>query len=167
MRHLMIVIALLTIPATPSSQATPGNAKTRTAFCTFKDGKQLSVRYAPQGPSGKKELPEGEMWPASGSPMYLFTQADISISTAEIPVGAYSMYVIPEKKQWTLVINKGVTEGEVYQEQQDITRVSLDTGKLREAAKEVKLAFGHIAPKQCNLRIYYGKTGAFAEFKEK
>jgi hypothetical protein len=165
MRLLSIFIVLLITATNLHSQAAPGNAET--AFCTFQDGKQISVRYNPQGPAGKKELPRGEMWPPSGSPMYLFTEAAISISNTEIPVGAYSMYVIPEKKQWTLIINKSVNEGKAYQQQQDIVRAALDTGNLGEPAEQIKLAFGHLAPKQCNLRIYYGKTGAWAEFKEK
>jgi hypothetical protein len=99
--------------------------------------------------------------------MYLFTEAAISISNTEIPVGAYSMYVIPEKKQWTLIINKSVNEGKAYQQQQDVVRVALDTGDLSEPSEQIKLAFGHLAPKQCNLRIYYGKIGAWAEFEEK
>jgi hypothetical protein len=156
MRQLIFAIALVTIPVGLFSQATPTNAPTRTTSCTFDDGKQISVRYNPQGPAGKKELPRGEMWPAS-----------TSIVNTEIPVGAYSMYVIPEKKQWTLIINKGVTAGEAYKQQDDIVRAGLDTGDLGQPAKRLQLAFGHIAPKQCNLRIYYGKTGAWAEFKEK
>jgi hypothetical protein len=33
--------------------------------------------------------------------------------------------------------------------------------------KPAQIAFAHIAPKQCNLRVYYEKAGAWAEFEEK
>lgn len=167
MRQLILANAALIFSVTLYAQTTPSNMPSNTTACTFEDGKQISVRYNPQGPAGQKELPHGEMWPAGSPEMYLFTQSDVSIAHSEIAVGAYSLYVIPEKKQWTLIINKGVTKGEAYKQEQDVVRATLETGHLGQAAKKIQIAFGHIAPKQCNLRIYYGETGAWAEFKEK
>jgi hypothetical protein len=31
----------------------------------------------------------------------------------------------------------------------------------------LQLAFAHMAPKDCNLRVYYQKTGAFVELLQK
>ncbi len=39
--------------------------------------------------------------------------------------------------------------------------------QLSEPLKEFTVLFGHTEPKQCNMRIYYGKSGTWAEFKEK
>jgi hypothetical protein len=40
-------------------------------------------------------------------------------------------------------------------------------GQLSEPQKALDVFFGHVAPKQCNMRIYYGKAGAWVEFKER
>ena len=42
----------------------------------------------------------------------------------------------------------------------------MQSGHLSEPQPFV-VSFGHIAPKQCNMRIYDGKIGTWAEFKEK
>ena len=99
--------------------------------------------------------------------MFFFTQSDVSIGGSQLPVGAYSMYVIPDKHNWTLIINKNVTAGSKYDEAQDLVRESIEVGHLSQAVDHAKVAFGHIAPQQCNMRIYYGNTGAWTEFHEK
>lgn len=76
------------------------------------------------------------------------------------------MYVIPQHDSWTVVLNRNVTSGSQYDDSQDLVRAEAQLGQLTEPS-QLSIFFGHIAPKQCNLRIYYGKTGAWLEFKEK
>ncbi len=40
----------------------------------------------------------------------------------------------------------------------------MEIGQLSQPVKPLEVSFAHIAPIQCSLRIYYGKTGAFVEF---
>jgi hypothetical protein len=55
----------------------------------------------------------------------LFTQSALSIGNSQIPIGAYSMYVIPRKENWTLVVNKNVEKGGKYDEHLDLSRVEM------------------------------------------
>jgi hypothetical protein len=48
--------------------------------------------------------------------MTLFTEAQLNFAGATIPVGAYTVYPIPAKDKWTLVVNKNVTPGSAYDE---------------------------------------------------
>ena len=50
----------------------------------------------------------GQVSEHGDSPMDLFTQVGLSTGNSEIPIGAYRVYIIPDKKSWTLVINKNV-----------------------------------------------------------
>ena len=99
--------------------------------------------------------------------MLLFTQAELTLAKTAIPVGAYSMFVIPGKNSWTLIVNKNVTAGSKYDETQDLVRAPMETGQLSSPEKEFSVIFGHMAAKQCSMRFYYGKTGAWTEFMEK
>ena len=99
--------------------------------------------------------------------MLLFTSADLKVGNAEIPVGAYSMYVIPGKDKWTLVVSKNVSENGKYDQQQDLLRAPMGTGTLNSPVQPPSVDLGHTAAKQCNMRLYYQKTGAFIEFEEK
>ena len=104
--------------------------------------------------------------PRAISRMLLFTQVGIVIGNSQIPTGAYSMYLIPQRSDWTLVLNKDVTNGSKYDEQKDLLRIPMEVGQLSEK-QQFSVVFAHVSPKQCNLRIYSGKTGTWAEFKEK
>ncbi len=162
----MFMVLSIGILQNASAQNKPDQSKTETAACTFQDGTQMSVRYEPPVERKKGELPLGELWPRSGSPMYLFTESELLVGDRELAPGAFSMYVIPEKQQWTLIINRNVTAGSPYNQQQDLVRQPMQIGQVSEP-QPFDLAFAHGAPKQCTLRIYYGKTGAWADFKEK
>ena len=161
----MMLVLLLAVNLNATAQQKTDPPQTATAVCTFQDGNEISVRY-PDIPTPKRDLRSGEVWPPSTSPIFLFTSAEVTIGNTAIPRGAFSMYILPEKNKWTLVVNKGVSPGAAYQPQQDVARQAMDTAQLPEAQK-LEIVFAQSA-KQCNLRIYYAKTGAFgAEFKEK
>jgi len=107
------------------------------------------------------------LWTPGKTPMLLFTEAALSVGTSEIPIGAYSVYVIPQKGSWTLVLNKNVTAGSKYDEHQDLLRAPMQIGQVDQPEKQFRVLFGHLSPKVCGLRMYYGKTGSWMEFQEK
>jgi hypothetical protein len=147
--------------------ACPARSQTMaTAACDFDDGKQMTVRYQ-SGDTVNRKLEDGKPWSPGNSPMFLFTAAVLKIGNSEIPIGAYSMYIIPGKDRWTLVLNKNVAEHSKYDQHQDLLRAPMDIGTVSEAAKTAAIYFGHVGPKQCNMRVYYGKTGAWTEFHER
>jgi hypothetical protein len=89
------------------------------------------------------------------------------LGRTEIPLGAYSIYLIPDRKNWTLMVNRNVTPGAAYNSAQDVAHAQMDVGEIPEPVKELQLSFAHLGPKTCSLRVYYQKTGAFTEFLEK
>jgi len=144
-----------------AQQSPPGS----TIFCTFQDGKEINVQYQNSESVKKTNFSSGKLWSPGRKPMFLFTQTNLTVANAEIPMGAYSLYFIPGNDHWTLVLNKSVQPGE-YNPREDLVRVAMDVGQLSEL-QPFSLAFAHTAPKQCNLRLYEGKIGTWAEFHEK
>jgi Protein of unknown function (DUF2911) len=136
-----------------------------TASCSVQDGRQITVRYTNE--STGRDLPSGKVWTPGGQPMLLFTQAPLIANKTDIPVGAYSMYIVREKDDWTLIVNKNVNTGNKYDKNLDVVRMGMLMGQLSSPQKEFQVFFGHTEPGQCNMRIYYGKSGTWAEFKEK
>lgn len=158
------MLLLLTPAATaekPSSKPDPV-----TAGCTFDDDKEMSVRYVPAN-SNQERWSNGKVWAPSGFPMLLFTPADLTLANSTIPAGAFSLYLIPGKQQWILVVNRNVATDSKYDEHRDLVRAPMEVGLLSQPAKELELVFAHTAPKECNLRIYFGDNGVWTEFKEK
>ena len=142
----------------------PAQDATSNVSCAFDDGKQVSLRFTASHPS--EHLHNGKIWTPGDAPMFLFTQADLKIGTLNVPTGAYSLYVIPEKDKWTLIVNKKVEAAGSYDEKQDLGRATIDLGELGQSVDSPQLALGHAGPKQCNLRINFEKIGAWGEFHE-
>jgi hypothetical protein len=139
------------------------------ASCTFESGSQLTVRYSNAVPANKRDLPNGKIWSPGDVPMLLFTEKPIIVGGAtELPIGAYSLYVIPDKDKWTLIVNRNVAVGAPYDEKQDVVRVPMSIGKLPTPLLQPQVALGHIQPKLCSLRVDYAKLGVWADvFREK
>src|SRR5574337_1095413 len=147
-RTTIIPLLLLMLQGMLWAQA-PNPAQTQTTVCTFEDGKEISVKYQ-AAPVKHEKLTEGTRWSPGKTPMFLFTAVPVKLADTEIPVGAYSMYVIPGKKQWTLIVNKNVSSNK-YDENEDVVRANMDTGSLGAAEKNVSVVFAHVAPKQCSM----------------
>lgn len=136
-------------------------AETAQTYCNFEDGNQVTVQYQQ---SVKEEPHNGRVW---GPGITLYVQTPLQVGHSEVPLGAYTIYLIPEKKEWMLIVNKNVTAGAPYDSAQDVARTPMEVGEIPEATKTLQLSFAHMSPKQCSLRVYYQKTGAFGDFLEK
>jgi hypothetical protein len=168
MRATAICIAILVqvlVANTAHAQKPDADAHTGTAFCDFDDNQEISVRY--NNASSKDEPRNGKVWLPGGSPLTLFVGAPVSLNNIPIPVGAYSAYVIPNRKDWTFIVNKNVAPGAAYDQAQDVARGPMELGEVDSPSGQLQVSFSHSAAKTCSIRLYYGKVGAFAEFLEK
>jgi hypothetical protein len=141
-------------------------SQTQTSTCTLADGKQVTVRYAPVAANSRIDLGKGKAWGPGDSPMYLFTDTDISIGGSDLPAGAYSMFVIALGNKWTLVVSKDVSSGTTYDDKQDVVHSTMSSEQIPEN-QPFSIVFAHLAPKQCSFEINYGKLTTSANFNEK
>ena len=152
---------ILNVFALPDSKPDPV-----TTVCTFEDGNEISIRYIPVL-SDKEKPQNGKPWAPGGSPIVLFTPVNLIFDKTQVGPGAKSVYMIPGKNHWTLVVNKNVSDKAQYDEHQDLVRAPMEIGELSAPAKELQLTLAHTGTKQCSLRTDYGKTGAWIDFHEK
>jgi len=163
----VLVVSQLMMGEHTPAQTAESDSNLATAVCDFEDGQEVSVRYKNLVASAKDEPHNGKVWLPGGSPMTLFTNVALTLNHAAIAPGAYSMYVIPNKKEWTLIVNRNVTPGAQYDEKEDVARSPMELGEIDSPPKQLQVSFAHVAAKQCSIRLYYGKVGASAEFLEK
>jgi hypothetical protein len=160
-----VLISLLsTLLWTPRLTAQAGDGSTSTTTCNLDDGRQVYVRYKPA--SIREKPANGKPWAPGGTPMTLFTEAQLTLGSSVIPIGAYTLYPIPAKDHWTVVVNKNVTPGAAYDEKQDIARAPMETAQVEQPSDGLELAFAHVGAR-CTLRIYMGKAASFADFTAK
>jgi hypothetical protein len=145
--------------------AQSGGASNSTTSCNLDDGRQVYVRYNAI-PTKSEKPPNGKAWAPGGTAMTLFSEAQLSLGTSIIPIGAYTLYPIPARDHWTIVVNKNVTPGAAYDEKQDIARAPMETAQVDSPSDTLEVAFAHVGVK-CTLRIYIGKTASFVDFTAK
>jgi hypothetical protein len=145
--------------------AQSGGATNSTTSCTLDDGRQVYVRYNAI-PTKSEKIVNGKPWTPGGTPMTLFSEAQLTLGTSLIPLGAYTLYPIPARDHWTIVVNKNVTPGAVYDDKQDVARASMETAQVDSPSDTLEVAFAHVGVK-CTLRIYIGKTASFVDFTAK
>jgi hypothetical protein len=161
-RAHFVVAAVIFLTAVCSAQeASTGS----TASCNLEDGRQVYIRYN-SIPAKNEKLPNGKPWAPGGVPMTLFTEAQLSFAGSTIPIGAFTVYPIPNRDKWTLAVNKNVTPGAAYDEKQDIARAPMETDQVSRPSEVLEVAFAHVGSK-CTLRIYFGKTASFSDFTAK
>jgi len=158
---VVAVLILLALTAVGSAQSAPSS----TAVCNLDDGRQVRLNYNAVSAKNDK-APNGKAWAPGGAPMTLFTEAPLSFAGSSIPMGAYSVYPIPGRDKWSLVVNKNVTAGSPYDERQNIAHATMETDQMTEAADALEVAFAHVGSR-CTLRIYFNKTATFADFMAK
>jgi len=156
MRTLMLLLAV-TFALSASGLA----QDTQNASCDFEDGNQVTAQYIP---TVKEQPRNGRVW-APGITLYV--QTPLTLGGSTIGLGAYSVYLIPGGKNWTLIVNKNVTAGAAYSPADDVARGSMEIGESPQPVKTLQLSFGHMGPKKCSLQVYYQKVGAFTDFLEK
>ncbi len=141
------------------------------ATCNFNEEKQLMVHYQRVPLNLKKplstQIPFGKPWAPGGKAMTLFTNTPVEIGSRLLPTGAYTMFVIPTGKQWTLIVSKSTETSGAYDEAQDLVRIRMESGELPTPETEFTVVFEHTAPQQCNIRVDAEKTGHFATFHQK
>ncbi len=153
---------LITILLTPVVFAQSGNQSTTT--CNLDDGRQVYIRYT--AVPAKEKVQNGKPWAPGGTAMTLFTEAPLTLGSSLIPLGAYTVYPIPAKGNWTIAVNKNVTAGAPYDMKDDVGRSVMETAQVDSASEALEVAFAHVG-NRCTLRIYIGKQASFVDFVAK
>ena len=156
MRNSALALALVSVAAAR------GLAQDlHSTVCNFDDGNQVSIQYV----AAVKDQPHnGHVW-APGITLYV--QVPLTLGGSAIPLGAYTVYLVPGGKHWTLIVSRNVTAGASYDSAQDVARSEMELGEVPDPQNNLQLTFAHMGPKRCSLSVYYQKTGAFTDFLER
>jgi Protein of unknown function (DUF2911) len=162
-----VLLSALPFARPALAQHAAAAADSESAVCTFEDGKQITARYNPMA-VGKENAPAaGKVLIPGGAAMTFFTETDLMLGNTSIPTGAYTLYILPAKKDWTLIVSKNVTVDAKYDEKLDLARATMEIGQLSAPEDKLSLYFGHTGPKKCEIDADYGKTRGWTEFREK
>src|SRR5256885_11876465 len=144
-----------------------------TAEVTFADGKKVTINYSRPSAKGRKifgELvPFDQVWrTGANEATSLKTDVDLDIGGTTVPAGSYTLFTLPSKSSWKLIINKQTGQwGTNYDESQDLARVDMSTSSLPQAVEQFTISLDKTGGDSSKLNLDWEKTRASVDFKEK
>src|SRR6201998_4203348 len=102
LRCAVVLCAFMLLSLAVAQHPSPA-PESESAICAFEDGKQLTAHYNPISAGHNDGPPIGKVLMPGGSAMTFFTETDLGFGDSHIPTGGYTLYVIPGKKEWTLI----------------------------------------------------------------
>ncbi|HKT24350.1 MAG TPA: DUF2911 domain-containing protein [Terriglobales bacterium] len=159
-RRIFAVLILMVAGTCFIWAAGPDNLQEVT--CAFEDGHGMRLQYAQQ----QYDVDNGHVWTPGNQAMALFLDTSVSIEGVTLPVGAYGLYVLPEKGHWQLIVNRTAAKATAYDSKNDVVRTTMGSSHLDHKVERPQLVLVHIAPTQCNIRLYADSTMAWEETNE-
>lgn len=99
-------------------------------------GKRISIDYYAPSMHGRKIMgglvPFGEVWCTGANwATKITTEGNLEIGGLKVPAGSYSIWTVPNDKEWTLIINKQTGQFHLnYDSSRDFGRTKMDVKKL-------------------------------------
>jgi hypothetical protein len=140
-----------------------------TATATI-DGKKIRVDYGAPSMRGRRVMgglvPYGEVWCAGANDATtLTTEADLDIAGLRVPKGSYTLWTIPGKTAWTLIVNKQTGQWHTeYDESRDLGRVKINVKSVPTPVERFRIDLMPAGGSKGTLSLIWETTEAWAPF---
>ena len=130
----------------------------------------IAVRYSRPAMRGRAifgvVVPWDRVWRTGANSATLFeTSADLLIGGTTVPAGKYSLYSIPSRSGWTLIINRNTGQwGTEYDAQHDLARVAMEVTPLAQAVEQFTIAVEREGAQTGALSLAWERTRAVVRF---
>ena len=130
-------------------------------------GKHITIDYS--APSMRNRTILGELVPydqiwrtGANAATTLKTDGDLMVGSIHVPAGTYSVFTIPSKDHWTLIISKqtGLRGTSGYDEKQDLGRAKMAIRTLDKPVETFAIALPSSAAKGSMLTLTWENTQA-------
>lgn len=133
-------------------------------------GKKISVEYYSPQMHGRKIMgglvPFGEVWCTGANyATKITTDSDLQVGDLKLPKGAYSIWTIPNEKEWTLIINKETGQFHLYYKQQlDFGRTPMKIKTLDAPVEAFRVDLRNNGANKGTLALVWETTEAYIPF---
>jgi hypothetical protein len=161
----LAVVAAVRIHAQQDKSKRP--SPPATAKCDLPGGKSITVDYSSPRAKGRKIfgsdlVPYGEVWRTGANEATTFVAtADVMVGNQHVPAGNYTIFTIPNKDKWVLIISKKTGEwGVPYPgADSDLARVDMKAASTSGPVENLTIALDK-SSKGCTMRIEWENTRA-------
>jgi hypothetical protein len=161
---LLLTVAAVVIYAQQDKSKRP--SPPATAKCDLAGGKSITVNYSSPRANGRKVfgglVPYGEPWRTGANEATTFVAtADLMVGGKHVPAGSYTLFTVPNKDKWVLIVSKKTGEwGVPYPgADSDLVRADMTASATSGPVENFTIAFDKTS-KGCTLRIEWENTKA-------
>jgi len=149
-------------PTPPEKRASP-HEKTSITLA----GKKVEIEYGRPFKKGRDIfgalVPYKEVWRAGADEAtVLTTEADLTIGTLVVPKGTYTLFVVPNAKEWTFVVNKVAKQWGAYSydQKQDLGRVPMKVAPNAAPVEQFTISLEAQSANKAVLKMAWDKSSA-------
>jgi hypothetical protein len=133
-------------------------------------GKRITVDYYAPSMHGRKIMgdlvPYGEVWCTGANyATKLTTPAALQMGKLKLPAGSYSIWTLPNEKEWTLIVNKETGQYHLdYDPTQDFGRTQMNLRVLNDPVETFHVDLRSNGGNKGTLALVWEKTEASIPF---
>jgi hypothetical protein len=165
MKKFLSVILIVATVGTTAQIRMPAPSPTQTIKQDFGLA-SVELIYSRPSLKGRKMIgviePYGTMWRtgANAATKIRFTDP-VTFGGTKIDSGSYALYTIPQKDEWTVILNKGFNNSGIsgYKESDDVARIKIKPMKISPLTETLTMQFGNIKPEGMELSIAWEDVG--------
>ncbi len=167
-----MVIAACFLQNTEAQQLqTPAPSPTTTVKQEFALS-SVEVNYSRPAARGRKIfgdlVPYGKVWrTGANSATTISFGEDVTFGDKKIPAGKYGLLTIPDAGSWTIILSKqlDVTSPAAYKQDQDIARITVQSGNLPITIENFMIVFDNITSNSMQMNMVWENTGVSIPIK--
>lgn len=136
--------------------------------CTLKQRiglTDIEISYSRPSAKGREVfgnvVPYGKVWrTGANQATKIIFSTPVKLNGTEIAAGTYALMTIPDKEQWTIIINKGSEQWGAYKydEKTDIVRFKAAPAKLAQPVETFTIEYDQIRENSATLSLSWDKT---------
>ena len=125
----------------------------------------IEVSYSRPGVKGRSifgdVVPFGKLWRtgANGCTKLTFGE-DVKVGGVEVKAGTYSLFSVPNKDEWEIILNKNITIGGLdgYKTEDDVARFKVKTAMLGSLVETFSIQVANVTSSTADIQISWEKT---------
>ena len=131
------------------------------------NGKTITISYGRPYKKGRVIFgglePWGKVWrTGADEATTLTTDGDLMIGPLHVIAGTYSLFTIPNEKEWTLVLNRTAKQWGAFKYDQgtDYGRAAMTVAKTKEPVEQLTIALEKKGDHEAVLKVMWDETAA-------
>jgi hypothetical protein len=163
---VLFTLAIAAIAVRARQEKAPPASPPATAKCDLASGKSITVAYSSPRAKGRKIfgglVPYGQPWRTGANEATTFvTSTDLMVGGQHVPAGSYTLFTVPNKDKWVLIVSKKTGEwGIPYPgADSDLVRADMKASATSGPVENFTIAFDK-GGQGCALRIEWENSRA-------